>query len=169
MPKRLSLMVIFFCRVVLLFNPRSKLATRHMISLPGVVRVLVQQRARNQECICVITTKHYAHLVTLVAVPINRPCLVSIPICHPGDPGQIPDSSAKNLIGRIEVLIFITSSVSFIVEYLGRRPLGVGFQVSRLTRVFQARLSKKKKRMKDKLINADKYKGKAQDCDLTGQ
>jgi len=54
---------------------------------------------------------------------------------------------------------FITTSARFTVEYLGCCPLGVGFQVSRLTRVFQARLSEK--RMKDMLIEADKDKGKA--------
>ena len=42
-----------------------------------------------------------------------------------------------------EVLIFITPSTKFIIEYLGCRPLRVGFQVEELGQVFQARLSEK--------------------------
>jgi len=53
---------------------------------------------------------------------------------------------------------FVTSSTSSIIEYLACRPLRVTFQVLRLTRVCQARLSEK--RIKDKLIKAYKYKGK---------
>jgi len=49
---------------------------------------------------------------------------------------QLPGSGAKNLVGKIRVLKFITPSARFIVECSGYHSHGVGFQVPGLAEVF---------------------------------